>query len=327
MWEDCVMAQSSRGHNRKSSTGTVTVIEARVHRSSARNARVAFILTAAATAALSMVVASQWMQPILSLLLGIAVGLVCGVIVWAAVRVWPVVRLIWWWTGELLLAAIVIDGWVLLNQAPLAVIATVLALMAGAFVLPAVRRTVAALGWCFIVRHRLRTCFAQFIVSNQSGSLPLILLARPTPVGERVWIYLRPGLSPSDLESRLEKIAVACHASAVLVERASSRTAGFVRVDIKRREVLGGLVGSPLNDPVNNIDLTSVDDSVPVSPAPAGDSGWARPGMDLPDITPATTSVVKPEPARTPAPAAVPPKKVPASVTGGTEDYSDWLDD
>ena len=30
------------------------------------------------------------------------------------------------------------------------------------------------------------TCFAQFIISNQSGSRPLILWARPTPVGERV---------------------------------------------------------------------------------------------------------------------------------------------
>ena len=316
------MAQSSRGHNRKASSGTVTVIEAKVHRSSARNARVAFILTTALSAALSMTIASQWMQPVLSLLLGIAVGFACGALVWCAVRIWPIVRLIWWWTGELLLATAIVAGWVLLNRTPLAVIATVLALIAGAFGFPVVRRTVASVGWCFIVRHRLRTCFSQFIVSNQSGSLPLILLARPTPVGERVWIYLRPGLSCSDLESRLEKIAVACHASAVLVERASARTAGFVRVDIKRREVLGGLVGSPLNDPVT-VDLTQVDDSVPVSPAPAGDSDWARPGMDLPDITPA----VKPEPARTPAAAAVPVKRVPAILTGGPEDYSDWLDD
>ena len=294
------MPQSNRNHALRGSA-TVTVIEAKVHRSSARNARVAFILTTALTAALSMTIASQWMQPVLSLLLGIAVGLVCGVIAWAAVRIWPVVRLIWWWTGELLLATAIVTGWVLLNRTPLAVIATVLALIAGAFGVPSVRRIVASVGWCFIVRHRLRTCFAQFIVSNQSGSLPLILAARPTPVGERVWIYLRPGLSPSDLESRLEKIAVACHASAVLVERASARTAGFVRVDIKRREVLGGLVGSPLNDPIT---LDLVDDTISVSPAPAGDSDWVRPGMDLPDITPATTHVVvKPEPARTPAPA------------------------
>ena len=67
--------------------------------------------------------------------------------------------------------------------------------------IPTVRRPIVALGWCFVVRHRLRTCFAQFIVANQSGSLPLILAARPTPVGERVWIYLRPGLSVNELQS------------------------------------------------------------------------------------------------------------------------------
>ena len=56
-------------------------------------------------------------------------------------------------------------------------------------------RHIIAVAWCLIVRHRIRTCFAQFIISNQSGSLPLILWARPTPVGERVWVWLRTGLS------------------------------------------------------------------------------------------------------------------------------------
>ncbi len=151
----------------------------------------------------------------------------------------------------------------LLNRAPLAVIIAIAASLAVAFVFPRVRRVTASVAWCFIVRHRLRTCFSQFIVANQSGSLPWIFVAKPTPVGERVWIYLRPGLSPSDLQSRLEKIAVACHASAVLIERASARTAGFLRVDIKRREVLGGLVGSPLSGEDIDHPLTTTD--LPVS--------------------------------------------------------------
>ena len=124
------------------------------------------------------------------------------------------------------------------------------------------RRPIVALGWCFIVRHRLRTCFAQFIVANQSGSLPLILAARPTPVGERVWIYLRPGLSVNELQSRVDKIAVACHASTVIIDRASSRTAAFVRVDIKRRDVLGGLVGTPLAT-IHSISPESLEDTQP----------------------------------------------------------------
>ena len=104
-------------------------------------------ITTALTAALSMTIASQWMQPVLSLLLGIAVGFICGGLVWCAVRIWPIVRLIWWWTGELLLTTAIVAGWVLLNRTPLAVVATVLALIASAFVVsppfpPTSRKTI-----------------------------------------------------------------------------------------------------------------------------------------------------------------------------------------
>src|SRR5260221_11566993 len=58
-----------------------------------------------------------------------------------------------------------------------------------------VRRRLLALCWCLITRHRLRTCFSEFIITNRYGSLPLILWAQPTAVGERIWIWLRPGLA------------------------------------------------------------------------------------------------------------------------------------
>lgn len=321
------MSQSTRNHARRGS-GTVTVIEAKVHRNSARNARVGFILTASFIGALSMLVASARMQPILSLLVGMFIGTVAGAIVWAAIRIWPVARIIWWWTGELLATTATVYSWMLLNHTPLPARAVVVALVAAAFVLPGVRRMVAAVGWCFIVRHRLRTCFSQFIVANQSGSLPLIFVARPTPVGERVWIYLRPGLSLSDLASRLEKIAVACHASTVLVERASTRTAGFVRVDIKRREVLGALIGSPLThdtDVQDDVSVGLVDDDAPVSPAPAGIPSSHGP-MDLPEVTaPAPAAPAAPAARFVSTPSPAPVKKVPATVSG-SEDYSDWID-
>ena len=76
--------------------------------------------------------------------------------------------------------------------------------------------------WCLVTRHRIRACFSEFIITNRTGSLPVILRARPTPVGERVWIWLRPGLSLDDLLDRLDKIAVACWATAALAEAASS---------------------------------------------------------------------------------------------------------
>ena len=105
--------------------------------------------------------------------------------------------------------------------------------------------------WCLVTRHRIRTCFSEFIITNRTGSLPLILWARPTPVGERVWIWLRPGLALDDLQNRLDKIAVACWATAALAETASRSNAAFVRMDIKRRDALTGTIGSPLLDLIN----------------------------------------------------------------------------
>jgi hypothetical protein len=63
------------------------VIEARVHRSSARNARMAFWLTLVVVTAAAMVVASATIHPILAALLGLAIGGVSAVLVWALVRI------------------------------------------------------------------------------------------------------------------------------------------------------------------------------------------------------------------------------------------------
>jgi hypothetical protein len=306
----------------RKSSGTVTVIEARVHRSWARNARIGYILTALTVGALSTAVLSQWLSPVLSVLAGFAVGNIAGGLVWVAIRLWPMVRVLWWWLPELATATTLLGIWTLLvGHTPLAIRLAVMLMVIAVVAVPKVRRDLAAVGWCFAVRHRLRTCFAQFIVANRSGSLPLILAARPTPVGERVWIYLRPGLSISDLESRLEKIAVACHASTVIVDRASTRTAAFVRVDIKRREVLDRLVTSPLVGlvdpaaPASVLDTTTVDTSA----------------LDLPDIPtpvktrPAHTHVPTPAMPATATVTAVAVKKVAASI-GATEDYSDWIE-
>jgi hypothetical protein len=329
------MAKSSRTGRRN---GTVTVIEARVHRNSARNARLAFVLAAIVAGGLSIVVASVWLSPILSLLVGIGTAAVAGLVAWTAVRVWPIVRVIWWWLGELAAALTIAVTWSLLaTHTPLPVRAGVIAAIVAVLLVPAIRRPMVAVVWCFIVRHRLRSCFAQFIVANQSGSLPLILIARPTPVGERVWIYLRPGLSVNELQNRADKIAVACHASTVIVDRASSRTAALVRVDIKRREVLGALVGTPLADMVAPIspapslrerepirdaralDLGDMPEPTPAKPAPTASPSSTRSTSPIPAI--AETTAVIPRPKSAPASA----KKVPASVSAG-EDLSDWID-
>ena len=140
-----------------------------------------------------------------------------------------------------------------------------------------VRRRIVAWFWCAVVRHRLRLCFAEFIRAAsrvRPGSLPLMLLARPTPAGERVWLWLRPGLDLSDLEGRADKLAVACWASEVRVVRASDRYAALVRVDVTRRDPLMAMVASPLAG-------LAAGRSGEAVPSPAVVEGWA---LDLPDV-------------------------------------------
>ncbi|WP_112601566.1 hypothetical protein [Micromonospora noduli] len=291
----------------------MTVIEAKVHRSSARNARLAFVLTAVIVGLLSAVVAASSVHPILGLFIGAAIGIPCGALAWLLVRIWPVIRLLWWWSTEIVLAVLLLAFWVqLANHTPTVVTLIVVALVVGVpAAIPAIRRQVIAWTWCLIVRHRLRVCFAQFIIANQSGSLPLILWARPTPVGERVWVYLRPGLSMADLEGRLDKIAVTCHASTALVERASDGNAAYLRFDIKRREVLTAQVNSPLVDVINP-DTPTADRPTPVIPT----------ALDLPDVDAPTITL----PAQTKKPATTANGSKPAASSAPeAEDVSDWI--
>jgi hypothetical protein len=301
----------------KSSVGTVTVLETKVHRSSARKAKFGFYLTAFIVGLLAATIAADRMHPILALLLGAAIGVPTGAVVWTLVRVWPVIRLIWWWLPEILLAVTVVYGWTALarNTGPVVRVLVVAILIGVPAAIPAIRRRIIAVAWCFIVRHRLRTCFAQFITANASGSLPLIGLARPTPVGERVTIYLRPGLSLADLQNRLDKLAVGCHAGSVLVERASTTNAARVRIDIKRRDVLTAHVGSPL--------VGLVDPNTPTNTTPRAAASTA---LDLPDVTTAATPRPRMpvNPRRTPATPATPAPPVNGSA-GDTDDVTQWI--
>ncbi|MEU4713156.1 hypothetical protein AB0F73_05780 [Micromonospora purpureochromogenes] len=305
------MSKSSPRRPFGRNTGTVTVIEAKVHRSSARNARLAFILTAVIVGLLAAVVAASYMHPILAMFLGAAIGVPSGGLAWVLVRIWPVLRLLWWWSIEIVLTTAVITFWVqLADHTPTLVTLLVVALVVGVpAAVPACRRAVVAWTWCLVVRHRLRVCFAQFIIANQSGSLPLILWARPTPVGERIWVYLRPGLSLADLEGRLDRIAVACHAATALVERASDGNAAYLRFDIKRREVLTANVSSPLVDVINP-DTPSVDRPAPVIPT----------ALDLPDVdAPVITLPVQKKPATNAN------GTKPAASSADADDVSDWI--
>jgi hypothetical protein len=260
----------------------VTVIEAPVARNHRRRATIAFWVCLGVVGLLASTVAAHSMHPILGWMLGMFIGAVTGAVAFALIIAWPVIRVFWHWILEIGFGLGLVYGWTWLMQAtPLWASLLVVALLVG---VPAaigpVRRRIIALGWCVIVRHRLRLCFSAFIATNRHGSIPLILVARPTPAGERVWVWLRPGLSLRDLEQdgQVQKLAVACWANEVRVIRASRKYAALVRVDISRREPLANGVQSNLPDYVP----TEMPANAPVSP------GMPPVGLDLPDV-PATT--------------------------------------
>ena len=146
-------------------------------------------------------------------------------------------------------------------------------------VVPRLRRRLVALVWCAVVRHRLRHAFAEVIRSTNRRHVaaPLILAARPTPAGERVWVWLRTGLELSDVEDKTGKLAVACWADQVRVTRAGSSYAALVRVDIARRDPLRTKVTSPLAALIPDQDNDQCSDA-PVSP------GMPPLGLDLVDV-------------------------------------------
>ncbi|NYH40312.1 hypothetical protein HNR22_000039 [Micromonospora jinlongensis] len=258
--------------------GQVTVIEAPVARSYRRRATIAFWVTLGVVGLLAATVASEYMHPILGGLLGVVLGAMLGAVLFALIVAWPVLRVFWHWLPEILLGLAGVYGWTSLMQStPLWGSLLIVALVVGvpAAISP-VRRRVMAWMWCLIVRHRLRLCFAAFIATNRHGSLPLILLAKPTPAGERVWVWLRPGLSLRDLEQdgQMQKLAVACWANEVRVMRAGRKYAALIRIDITRREPLAGKVVSPLPDYVP----TDIPANAPTSP------GMPPVGLDLPDV-------------------------------------------
>jgi hypothetical protein len=255
-------------------------------RSRARRALVAFWVLTLGSAAAGAAVGSTMHHALLGLAVGALVGAVLGTVVTVVMAMWPVLRAVWHWLPELLTVAGLVAGltwlagvtgswwWTLPLLVPVG---------AGAAWGPT-RRPVVAWVWVLIVRHRLRLCFASFIRARNRldpALAPLVLAARPTPAGERVWVWLRTGLDVAELENRTAKIAVTCWASDVQVT-VSRRFAALVRVDVTRRDPLTGLVISPLVglvppaaaavvDPVEvgGLDLDEVPEDL-VIPAPRG---------------------------------------------------------
>lgn len=273
------------------SVDVVSLVDAPVSQSYARKARVAFYAVAAGGGIVAATVLSAVLPVVQAVALGVVVGGVVGLVVAVLVRVWPVLRVLWWWLPEIAATLLLLQGSGVLSRATAPwVSVTVLLLGIGlvAAIGPA-RRFVVAWVLCAVVRHRLRLAFAEVIRSANRKApalLPLILIARPTPAGERVWLWLRPGLSLDALEGHSDRLAVSCWASEVRLCRASTRYAALLRVDVSRRDPLTGTVASSLVDllpgwvtvpapvspamPPAGLDLDDVEDPGPADPPSRG---------------------------------------------------------
>jgi len=314
-----------RGGAGRGSSAIVDVVQ---RRHSARLARVAFVVCWAVLAPSVFVAASVVTSWWLAVLVGIVAGLVVACVVALVVLVWPALRLVWYWAGELAVLVALLAGFWALSQAvpwPFALLLVTL-VVAVPLLVPAWRRWLTAWAWVAISRHRLRTCFATFIRANRYGSLPLMLAGRPTPAGERVWVWLRPGLSLEDLTSEggLARLAVGCWASEVRISRAGRRRAALLRVDITRRNPLADVVPSPLAEQVPDLDTDFA--ALAAALAPAGG------GLDLPDVpepasdTPpaAAPAASRPKPSQ-PSPRAGKREPSPTVTTRAGEDLSEWV--
>jgi hypothetical protein len=265
-----------------STVGTVTLVETPVSHWYARRARLAALVVGLSVDVLVTAVASVFVALLWAVLLGVLGGIVFAVVAGLLVRVWPVLRVLWWWSFEITAAVLVVGGWVALAHAAtwwiaLAVVGSVLLALV---VVGRVRRFVWAWLWCLVDRHRLRSYFAQDTRSpgSRPGLVPLMLWARPTPAGERVWLWLRTGLSLEDLEGKAGRIAVACGgAKQVRVLAASERSAALLRIDVTRRDPLTGRIDSPLALLIPSL-RNDIEADAPVSPA------VPLVGLDLADI-------------------------------------------
>lgn len=205
---------------------------------------------------------------------------------------------LWRWRVELLTLAVLAALWALLAQhlpdtwstwAAALLLATVIAVV---LAVPVSHRFVIRRVWCVISRHRVRKCFVQSRVMTHEGLLPLFIWTHPTPVGDRLRLWLRPGLSGRDIENVTDRIAAACWAADARV-RVSPKRASTVWVEVIRRDPLAArdLISSPLLDDVHaddfepDADVIPLPDRATLTPTTPADqdgpvSGDAPPSLD-----------------------------------------------
>jgi hypothetical protein len=129
---------------------------------------------------------------------------------------------------------------------------------------------------------------------THEGLLPLFMWTRPTPVGDRLWLWLRPGLAGRDIEAVSDRIAAACWASEARV-RVSAKRAAIVSVEIIRRDPLAS--PGPLHSPLlHGVTRAHFDTKADVIPLP--ERSTVIPAKPITTVTPLDDPAVTVDPGR-----------------------------
>jgi hypothetical protein len=154
----------------------------------------------------------------------------------------------WRWRYELAAAAGLTEPWIAL---PTAAAAGLTAGLTVALTLIASfqrgRRFLAGRLWCIVTPHRVRSACAHAWIHSRYGKLPVILLTRSQPFGQRVYLWCRAGISATDFSSARDLLTAACMAMDVQVSR-HSRYAHLVALDVIRRKPSAERTGQPWYD-------------------------------------------------------------------------------
>jgi hypothetical protein len=145
----------------------------------------------------------------------------------------------WRWRTELIVLAVLVVSFAWLNRQLHALWAglVLLAFLGLVFGLPWSRRFTVARFWCVLSRHRFQRLCWEARLHTRAGRLPVILWARPTKVGERLFVWCRAGIAAEDFEQHTGELRAACYARDARVTR-NTRWSQVVTIDVIRRDTL-----------------------------------------------------------------------------------------
>jgi hypothetical protein len=176
----------------------------------------------------------------------------------------------WRWRYELAAVTGLAVAWLALDTAVVVWLTAGLAVaLAITACFPSGRRFLSARTWCVVTPHRVRAGCAQAWIHSRYGKLPIVVLTRRQPFGERVYLWCRAGTSAADFSSARKLLAAACWAQDVQVSQ-HARYAHLVALDVIRREPPTEWNGHPWYD----TGTPSGSLTVPAPREPADDAFW-----------------------------------------------------